>query len=177
MIVLLALTASGDIVFQDSSNAVRTSSDSATYTSDSAHSTGQELKQCSFLPSQSFNGTCQSPCSVPHKEELPTQTDEAPDLSTQSKPASDTSWFSSQDGCKQSEEVTCCTKPQYVMTTTHTHTHTHNVNVTNLLLRSSEFYSQLFLWLLDAMHDLQGNGFVFRSGIFTLLYYKHHYYY
>jgi hypothetical protein len=77
------------------------------------------MKHCLTLPCQSFkNGVCQSPCSVPHKEELPTQTDEAPDISVQSKLTLDTSWLSPQDGFKHSEEVTCCTKPQYVMSAT-----------------------------------------------------------
>ncbi|GFG37048.1 hypothetical protein Cfor_05438, partial [Coptotermes formosanus] len=96
-----------------SSNIVRTSSHSVTYTCDSTHTTGQELKHCSTMPCQSFkNGVCQSPYSVSHKEELPIETDEAPDMSMQSKLTSDVSWLSPQDGFKQSEEVTCYTKPQ-----------------------------------------------------------------
>jgi hypothetical protein len=118
-IVILKFTATEDIVFQGSSNVIRTSSDSLTHNPDSAHATQQELKHSSALPYPSFkNGLCQSPCSVTHKEELPTQTDEAPDTSAQSKVTSDAIWLSFQDGFKKSEEVTCSTKPQYVMTTT-----------------------------------------------------------
>lgn len=90
-----------------------------THNPDSAHATQQELKHSSTLPYQSFkNCTSQSPCCVTHKEELPTQTDEAPDISAQSEVTSDSSWLSLQDDFKKSEEVTCFTKPQYVMTTT-----------------------------------------------------------
>lgn len=86
---------------------------------DSAHATQQELRHSSTLPYQSFqNDTCQSTCSVTHKEELPTQTDEAPDISAQSEVTSDSSLLSLQDDFKKSEEVTCSTKPQYVMPTT-----------------------------------------------------------
>jgi len=86
---------------------------------DSTHATQQELKHSSTLPYQSFkNCTCQSPCPVMHKEELPTQTDEAPDISAQTKVTSDSSLLSLQDGFKKSEEVTFSTKPQYVMATT-----------------------------------------------------------
>lgn len=118
-IVILVFTATEDIVFQGSSNVVRTSSDSLTHNPDSAHATQQEVKHSSALPYPSFkNGLCQSPCSVTHKEELPTQTDEAPDTSAQSKVTSDAVSLLLQDGFKKSEEVTCSTKPQYVMTTT-----------------------------------------------------------
>lgn len=90
-----------------------------THNSDSAHATQQELKHSSTLPYQGFKtGTYQSRCSVTHKEELPTQTDEAPDISAQSKVTSDSSSLSLHDDFKKSEEVTCSTKPQYVMTTT-----------------------------------------------------------
>ena len=117
-IVILVFTATEDIVFQDSSTGVKTSSVSVTHNPDSAHATQQELKHSSTLPYQSFkNDTCQSPCSVTHKEELPTQTDEAPDISAQSKVTSDSSWLSLQDDFKNSGEVTLFTKPQYVMTT------------------------------------------------------------
>jgi hypothetical protein len=116
--VILVFTVTEDIVFQNSSIGVRTSSDSVTHP-DPAHATQQEPKHSSALPYQSFkNGICQSPCSVTHKEELPTQIDEVPDTSAHSKVASDTSLLSLQDGFKKCEEVTCSTKPQYVMTTT-----------------------------------------------------------
>jgi hypothetical protein len=119
-IVILVFTATEDIVFQDSSNDVKTSSVSVTHKPDSAHATQQEMKHISTRPYQSFkNDTCQS-CSVTHKEELPTQTDEAPDISAQSNVTSDSSWLSLQDDFKESEEVTCSTKPQYVMTTSET---------------------------------------------------------
>ena len=119
--VILVFAATEDIVFQGSSNDVKTSSVSVTHKPDSAHATQQELKHSSTLPYQSFkNDTCQSPCSVTHKEELPTQKDEAPDISAQSKVTSDSSWLSLQDDFKESEEVTCSTKPQYVMTTSET---------------------------------------------------------
>jgi hypothetical protein len=123
-IVILVFTATEGIVFQDSSNGVKTSSVSVTHNPDSAHATQQELKHSSTLPYQGFKtDTCQSPCSVMHKEELPTQTDEAPDISAQSQVTSDSIWLSQQD-----EEVTCSTKPQYVNT----------LNVISLLLGSCQ---------------------------------------
>lgn len=86
---------------------------------DSAHATHQELKHSSTVPYESSkNCTCQSPCCLTHKEELPTQADEAPDVSVQSEVTSDSSWLSLLDYFKKSEEVTCSTEPQYVMTTT-----------------------------------------------------------
>jgi hypothetical protein len=89
-----------------------------THNPDTAHAAQQEPKHSSALENQCFkNCVCPSPCSITHKEELPTQIDEAPDISAQSKVASDTSLLSLQDGFKKSEEVTCSTKPQYVITT------------------------------------------------------------
>jgi hypothetical protein len=118
-IVILVLTATEDIVFQGSSYGVKTSSVSVTHNPDSTHATQQELKHSSAVSYQSFKtGTCQSPCSVTHKEELPTQTDEAPDMSAQSKVTSDSVWLPLQDDFKTSEEVTCSSTPQYVMTAT-----------------------------------------------------------
>jgi len=113
-IVILVFTATENIVFQDSSYGVKTSSVSVTHNPDSAHATQQELKHSSSLPYQNFKtGTCQSPCSVTHKEEVPNQTDKAPDMSSQSQVTSDSIWSLLQD-----EELTCSTKPQYVMTAT-----------------------------------------------------------
>jgi hypothetical protein len=90
-----------------------------THNPDSAHTTQQELKHSSTLPYQNFeNSTCQSAYCLTHKEELPTQTDEAPDISAQSKVTSDSSCLSLLDYFKKSEEGACSTKPQYVMTTT-----------------------------------------------------------
>jgi hypothetical protein len=111
---ILVFTATENIVFQDSSNGVKTSSVSVTHNADSAHATQQELKHSSTLPYENFEtGTCQSLCSATHKEEVPTQTDEAPDISSHSQVTSDSIWASSQD-----EEVMYSTKPQYVMTAT-----------------------------------------------------------
>jgi hypothetical protein len=46
-------------------------------------------------------------------EESITQMDGRADIATPSNTvAVDTSWFSKQDGCKETEEVTGCAKPQ-----------------------------------------------------------------
>lgn len=83
------------------------------HTCDSAYNTGQGPKQNSSPSTQSFkNGICQSPYSAPHKEESVTQMHGTADVSAPSETvAKDTIWFSKQDGCMETEEVTSA-KPQ-----------------------------------------------------------------
>jgi hypothetical protein len=84
-----------------------------THMCDSEYNTGQGLKQNSFSQSQSFkNCTCQLPYSTQHNEGSVTPSDGTPDVSAPTDTvAMDSKWFSKQDGCVETEEVTAA-KPQ-----------------------------------------------------------------